>query len=127
MAGYGYAEPKSLNLHNDPVGLRTSRILEPGLNILSADYGQFHLHGFENLVGDDAKELLANNGYSPREGARKLRRQVEIDLEEPMAEIILKGKVEDKDTIVVSTSNKKFTFDVIKESGKKKKKKEKKS
>ena len=52
MAGYGYAEPKSLNLHNDPVGLRTSRILEPGLNILSADYGQFHLHGFENLVGD---------------------------------------------------------------------------
>ena len=79
------------------------------------------------LVGDDAKELLANNGYSPREGARKLRRQVEIDLEEPMAEIILKGKIEDKDTIVVSTSNKKFTFDVIKESGKKKKKKEKKS
>ncbi len=79
------------------------------------------------LVDDDAKELLAKNGYSPREGARKLRRQVEIDMEENMAEMILKGDVQEKDTIVVSTGDKKFTFDVIKGAEKKKKKKEKKS
>ena len=79
------------------------------------------------LVGDEAKDLLAINGYSPREGARKLRRQVEVDLEEPMAEIILKGDVQKQDTIVVSTNGNKFTFDVIKSVEKKKKKKEKKS
>ena len=70
---------------------------------------------------------MAINGYSPREGARKLRRQVEVDLEEPMAEIILKGDVQKQDTIVVSTNGNKFTFDVIKSVEKKKKKKEKKS
>ena len=79
------------------------------------------------LVGDEAKDLLAINGYSPREGARKLRRQVEVDLEEPMAEIILKGDVQKQDTIVVSTNGNEFTFDVIKSIEKKKKKKEKKS
>ncbi|MBT02187.1 ATP-dependent Clp protease ATP-binding subunit ClpC [bacterium] len=79
------------------------------------------------LVGDEAKDLLAANGYSPREGARKLRRQVEVDLEEPMAEIILKGDIQKQDTIVVSTNGDEFTFDVIKSIEKKKKKKEKKS
>ena len=79
--------------------------------------------GISLLVDDEAKKVLATRGHDPREGARKLRRQIEVDLEEPMAEVILGGKAKSGDTIVVSVGKKGFTLDVIKSGAKEKAKK----
>ncbi|MCB1080201.1 MAG: ATP-dependent Clp protease ATP-binding subunit, partial [Chlamydiia bacterium] len=71
-----------------------------------------------------AKELLVEKGYQPEMGARTLRRTIEQELEDPLAEkLLLEG--DEPRQIVISAKEGKITF---KDEGlpKEKKKKEKK-
>ncbi len=65
---------------------------------------------------DEAKELLIEKGFNPEFGARPLRRAIEHLLEDPLAEELLKGTFNGKDTITVRVheveGEKKLFFDV---------------
>jgi ATP-dependent Clp protease ATP-binding subunit ClpB len=52
----------------------------------------------------DAKQWLANAGYDPVYGARPLKRVIQRELQNPLAEKILAGEVHDGDTVRVTAS-----------------------
>jgi ATP-dependent Clp protease ATP-binding subunit ClpC len=73
------------------------------------------------VLTEEAKDLLIEKGYSPEFGARPLRRAIEHMLEDPMAEQLLQGKFQGKDTITVKVQEvdgeKKLFFDATSSSG----------
>ncbi len=64
------------------------------------------------VLDDKAKELLIEKGYDPQYGARPMRRAVERQLEDPMAEEILRGNVKAGEVAHVSAADGKLTFTV---------------
>ncbi len=62
-------------------------------------------------VTDEVKDHLAENGYSEAYGARPLRRLIQRKLEDSLAEEILSGKYGAGDTIKVTLSDGKITFE----------------
>ncbi len=57
--------------------------------------------GLKLELTDEAKEFLIKKGSNPDFGARPLRRAIENFIEDPLAEELLKGEFEGKDTITV--------------------------
>jgi ATP-dependent Clp protease ATP-binding subunit ClpB len=55
-------------------------------------------------VDDKAKAWLAEMGYDPVYGARPLKRVIQRELQNPLAEMILAGRVADGETVHVTTS-----------------------
>ena len=58
----------------------------------------------------DAREWLAEKGYDPAYGARPLKRVIQKQLQDPLAELILSGKVKDGDAVKVSVGKHGLTF-----------------
>jgi len=56
-------------------------------------------------VSAEAKDLLGNLGYDPTYGARPLKRVIQRQLENPLAEAILGGKFGSGDTVVVGAGS----------------------
>ncbi len=52
-------------------------------------------HKIEITISDDAKKLLAKNGFDPRYGARPLKRYIQQAIENPLAMMIVEGSVKD--------------------------------
>lgn len=65
-------------------------------------------------VEDDALDQLVNIGYDPVFGARPLKRAIQSELENPLAQSILSGEFKAGDTIVVSKDNDHLSFDKMK-------------
>jgi len=61
-------------------------------------------------LDDKAKDLLVEKGYDPVYGARPMRRAVERFLEDPLAEEILRGALQDNEPVQVSVADGKLTF-----------------
>ncbi|MGY8689997.1 MAG: NDP-hexose 4-ketoreductase, partial [Verrucomicrobiales bacterium] len=61
-----------------------------------------------------ALDYLIEEGYDPMYGARPMRRAVERHMEDPLAELLLRGEVNEGDTIVATRidDEKKLRFDV---------------
>ncbi len=59
-----------------------------------------------------AKEFLISDHYDYKMGARPLRRALEKGLEDPLAELILRGKVIPESTVRVGLKNRQLTFSV---------------
>jgi ATP-dependent Clp protease ATP-binding subunit ClpB len=57
-----------------------------------------------------AREWLANKGYDPAYGARPLKRVIQKNLQDPLAELILSGRVKDGDKVAVSATKFGLTF-----------------
>jgi len=57
-----------------------------------------------------ARDWLAEKGYDPAYGARPLKRVIQKSLQDPLAEMILKGDVKDGDTVEVSAGKQGLTF-----------------
>ncbi len=55
-------------------------------------------------VDDKARAWLANRGYDPVYGARPLKRVIQTWIQNPLATMILEGKVKEGDTVKISTS-----------------------
>ncbi len=53
-------------------------------------------------VDDAARKWLADRGYDPVYGARPLKRVIQKELQDPLAELLLSGEVMDGDTIKVT-------------------------
>jgi ATP-dependent Clp protease ATP-binding subunit ClpB len=50
-------------------------------------------------LGPKARDLLAERGYDPLFGARPLKRTIQAELENPLARLIIAGKIRDGDTV----------------------------
>lgn len=52
-------------------------------------------------VSDQAKALLGDKGYDPAYGARPLKRVIQTDLQNKLAEALLAGKISDGQTVMI--------------------------
>jgi ATP-dependent Clp protease ATP-binding subunit ClpB len=67
-------------------------------------------HGFTLEVSDEAKTLLANEGYDPVYGARPLKRVIQNRLQNSLANAILTGEFPEGSTIKVDAQHGELTF-----------------
>jgi len=57
-----------------------------------------------------ARDWLATKGWDPSYGARPLKRVIQRNLQDPLAEMILAGEIKDGDRVVISTEGNVLTF-----------------
>jgi ATP-dependent Clp protease ATP-binding subunit ClpB len=62
------------------------------------------------VLTDAAKDKLATAGFDPVYGARPLRRAIQLQVENPLAQEILQGKFKPGDTITVGVSGDRLEF-----------------
>jgi ATP-dependent Clp protease ATP-binding subunit ClpB len=56
-------------------------------------------------LGDAARTWLANSGYDPAYGARPLKRVIQKNVQDVLAEKILAGEVKDGDTVALTVED----------------------
>jgi len=61
-------------------------------------------------MDDKARTWLANKGYDPAYGARPLKRVIQKNVQDPLAELILSGKIKDGEKVAVSANKQGITF-----------------
>ena len=71
---------------------------------------QLARHNYRIEVSDNARTLLADEGYDPQYGARPLRRVIQTRLQNVLAQEILSGRFPEGSTINVDAQNGEFTF-----------------
>jgi ATP-dependent Clp protease ATP-binding subunit ClpB len=57
-----------------------------------------------------AREWLAEKGYEPAYGARPLKRVIQKEVQDPLADLILSGRVKDAEKVTVSAGRQGLTF-----------------
>jgi ATP-dependent Clp protease ATP-binding subunit ClpB len=57
-----------------------------------------------------ARDWLAEKGWDPAYGARPLKRVIQKSVQDPLAEMILAGKIKDGETVKVSADQIGLTF-----------------
>ncbi|MDB5367896.1 MAG: clpB [Rhodospirillales bacterium] len=62
-------------------------------------------HKITLVVDDTARTWLANTGYDPVYGARPLKRVIQRHLQNPLAQLLLAGQVQDGETVYVSVTD----------------------
>jgi ATP-dependent Clp protease ATP-binding subunit ClpB len=67
-------------------------------------------HGYGLDVTDEALQLLGEAGFDPVYGARPLKRAIQQQIENPLAQKILAGEFDQGDTIQVSVEGAQFSF-----------------
>jgi len=72
--------------------------------------GRLESNGFGLMVTDEALDLLAEAGFDPVYGARPLKRAIQHQIENPLAQRILAGDFTSGDTIQVEVEDGRFTF-----------------
>lgn len=120
--------PEFLNRVDDVIVFNTlgkeeiSKIIDIELKSL---FGRVHTLGYEIKLTDVAKDFIAEKGFDINFGARPLKRAIQKYLEDPIAEEILKGEINDGDILEIDY-NKETDLIVVenKSPGKKKKKEE---
>ncbi|HEM5144235.1 TPA: ATP-dependent Clp protease ATP-binding subunit [Streptococcus suis] len=60
-----------------------------------------------------ALKLLAKQGYDPEMGARPLRRLLQTKLEDPLAEMLLRGDLTTSSTLKVGVKGEELKFDIV--------------
>ena len=53
-----------------------------------------------------AKDLIADAGFDSKYGARPLRRKLQDEVEDRLAEAIIRGDIHAQDHVIVTTKNK---------------------
>ena len=65
----------------------------------------------ELKITDGVKQYIVDKAYDPKYGARPLRRQIQNDIEDELAEEILSGKVKKDTEVVVTIHKEKVVFE----------------
>jgi ATP-dependent Clp protease ATP-binding subunit ClpC len=73
--------------------------------MLSQVQERLNEHEVELEATDEAKELLAKEGYDPHFGARPLRRVIQNMIEDPLSEAILAGEFKPGDTVLLDAED----------------------
>jgi ATP-dependent Clp protease ATP-binding subunit ClpB len=55
-------------------------------------------------LDEAARQWLADAGYDPVYGARPLKRVIQRNVQDPLAELLLEGKISDGEDVTVSAS-----------------------
>jgi ATP-dependent Clp protease ATP-binding subunit ClpB len=61
-------------------------------------------------LDEAGREWLANEGYDPAYGARPLKRVIQKNVQDPLSELVLEGKVKDGDVVRVSARDGAFVI-----------------
>ncbi|MCA3554465.1 ATP-dependent chaperone ClpB [Aestuariivirga sp.] len=69
-------------------------------------------------ISDAARDWLADKGYEPAYGARPLKRVIQKNLQDPLAEEILSGRIKDGETVKVDARAGLLTFNGVPVGGK---------
>ena len=71
-----------------------------------------HDHGYVRAIvlDDSARDLMGEAGFDPVYGARPLKRAIQQQIENPLAQHILRGDFVPGDTIVVGVKDGRLTF-----------------
>ena len=72
----------------------------------------------EITVSDAARNWLAEKGYDPAYGARPLKRVIQKQLQDPLAEELLAGRIKDGDTVDIGATAGVLTFNGVAVGGK---------
>lgn len=64
----------------------------------------------ELVIRDSAKLLVVEKAYNPKFGARPLRRMIQTEIEDKLAEEVLSGKIKRGSTVTIGTKNKEIHF-----------------
>ena len=86
------------------------QIIDLQLNDLSDNLSKM---GLKVKLSISAKRLLAKRGYDPQYGARPLRREIQISLEDYLSEVFLKRTFPEGTIIKVDSNKSKFRFSFI--------------
>jgi ATP-dependent Clp protease ATP-binding subunit ClpB len=57
-----------------------------------------------------ARDWLAEKGWDPAYGARPLKRVIQKSVQDPLAELILSGRIKDGEKVVISASKQGLKF-----------------
>lgn len=120
--------PEFLNRIDDTIvfhQLEKKHIFEI-IDIISGKlFKRLHEMGIEVSIDDKAKEYLVEKGYDQKFGARPLKRAMQRNVEDSLAEEMLKGKFPEGSTIRISydEKNDKLQFTKVPDSSKKSKQK----
>ena len=105
--------PEFLNRIDDTIVFHSlgraemSRILEILIGDLQARLKE---QSFSFTLDDPAKQLLIDRGFDPSLGARPLRRAIQRNLENPLAEQILAGKLRRGRPVAISVKDGELHF-----------------
>ncbi len=70
--------------------------------------------GIDLKISRAALDKIAEDGYDPENGARPLRRAIQNDIENKIAEMLIDGELISGDTLKIGASHGKLRFDVAK-------------
>jgi len=65
------------------------------------------------VVTDAVKDLLAEKGYDPKYGARPLRKTIQRLLEDPLADLVLSGKLAEASAVSADLKDGQIIFDSL--------------
>ena len=68
--------------------------------------------GITLVVRDAAKQYIVDKAYDPKYGARPLRRKIQDEIEDPLAEKILAGEIHAGDQVTIGFRKGQISFDV---------------
>ncbi len=68
--------------------------------------------GIHLIIRDTAKSYVVEKAFDPKYGARPLRRTIQVEMEDRLAEAILSGAVKKGDTAAIGTKNKQIHISV---------------
>ena len=69
---------------------------------------QMHL---ELKVCDSVKKYIVENAYEPRYGARPLRRKIQTEIEDRLADALLAGEIDPSGTVVIRAKKGRIVFE----------------
>ena len=80
-------------------------------------YGRISGMGYNIELTPEAKNFIIDKGYDVNFGARPLKRAIQKYLEDPMAEVIIKGDIKEKDIIrvIFDETRQELEFKIVKE------------
>jgi ATP-dependent Clp protease ATP-binding subunit ClpB len=62
------------------------------------------------VLEPSARDWLAEKGWDPAYGARPLKRVIQKSIQDPLAELILSGRIKDGEKVVISAGRQGLTF-----------------
>ena len=65
--------------------------------------------GIEFIISPEAKQLLVDKGYTPRYGARPIRREIQTSVEDPISSLLLSEKLTSGKKVIVDAQNGEIT------------------
>ncbi len=68
--------------------------------------------GIHLTVRDSVKKYIVDKSYDPKYGARPLRRTIQSDLEDALADEMIAGQIQSGDTVIVSLQKGAITFQI---------------